>query len=119
MLSTRFKEGAIVFFVVYGILSLGKDALANSVEQVEGCVFVSSVAQDALELKRAKVGRGEAIERLVGDYRSSPPQIVKHLVDGVYDWIGTAVQPRTLGDKVVSHCLTLEVVTEYEVSIEN
>ena len=113
-MSDDFKSGLIVFFAVYGLLSLGRDALANTVEQVEGCVFVSGVAQEALELKREGIGAGKAVEQLTEAYRSSPPTIVKHLVLGVYKNIGSAVQPRDLGDRVFSHCLTLEVVTEYD-----
>ncbi|MBL4754790.1 MAG: hypothetical protein JKY52_14495 [Flavobacteriales bacterium] len=104
--------GWVVFCVGLTYASKGE---ANSVEQVEGCVFVSHVAEDDLELKRAMVGRGKAIEQLTGAYRSSPPSIVKHLVDGVYKNIGSAVQPRDLGDRVFAHCLTLEIVKEYDI----
>ena len=106
----------VIAFVLLCLgLTLSLESCANTVEQVEGCVFVSGVAQEALELKRGGIGRGEAIEELREAYRSSPPSIVKHLVDGVYDKIGTAVQPRDLGDRVFSHCLTLEVVKEYPI----
>jgi len=119
MLNTDKLQILAVIGAVCLIFSFGKDVSANSVEQVEGCVFVSGVAQEALELKRGGIGRGKAIEELTAAYRSSPPAIVKHLVLGVYKNIGSAIQPRDLGDRVFSHCLTLKVVKEYEVSIEN
>lgn len=112
MLSTKWY---IIIGALFITCVITDTARANSVEKVEGCVFVSGVAQDALELKRGGIARGEAIEQLREAYRSSPSTIVSHLVDGVYDNIGTAVQPRTLGDKVFSHCLTLEVVKEYSI----
>ncbi|MBL4755740.1 MAG: hypothetical protein JKY52_19365 [Flavobacteriales bacterium] len=109
------REVLAVGAVLMGLALYMDCAYPNTVEQVEGCVFVSGVAQEALELKRAMVGRGKAIEQLTEAYRSSPPSIVTHLVNGVYDKIGTAVQPRDLGDRVFSHCLTLEVVKEYPI----